>query len=422
MTQRRPLPVTRPHCPQCGLPAWFEREGSGRFKRKGTWANGRWFRFRCPRLRSGRPANHLQQTIDIHGQPVELTRRTFRRQLSGRPMCPGEESSGKACGEPLTLARELKTLAPGEHRYFVCKNIRCDEWNRYNVHLKVGRKWKRVRLVRGPRVAEFGVDRCPKCGEKGTLRSRGRFGKTRQYLQRLRRVKCIACSSVFRLTSVGTLEKAPLPGFQRAHDPPRCPQHGEMVRSSNSRRADVGIVYLWRCRRRRCRERALLDRRGNPVPAKKPAPKERIAFGCEMPGCFELRTDQVDWRKRYCPGHTRLSYFQRWKHKRRLQRALDGDQTMRPGAKVFRGLAIPADDRRKAFGRLLRSELNRQNLTPGAAARRTLLPVGTVQNWVRGVSLPRDWEEFNRFLRALGIDAHLFESYYPRGRPAPGGR
>ncbi len=415
MAKWRQLPVPRPRC-QCGALVWVQGEGSGRFRRNGAWAKGRWFRFSCPGYRLGGSGTHFHAAIDIDGQPVELTRRHFRVQLAGRPKCSGEVSSGEDCRELLTAHRKLKTAAAGEYRYFVCTNIRCDGYGEYRAHMKTGPGWKRVILPRGPRVVDFGVDRCPNCGEKGTLRSRGRFGKTRQYPQRLRRVRCNACGSVFRQTPGGKLKKAPPPGFQWAHAPPRCSRHGEMTRSSNSRRPHLGIIYRWRCPRKRCQETALLDRTGKPVPPKEPPRKPSVAFGCKMPGCEELRADQLDGRKRYCVNHTRLSYFLRWKLKRRLLRAMNRDESSRSDTKTFRGSRLLGDeDRRKSFGRLLRQELMRRNLTPGAAARKTSLPVGTVQNWSRGVSLPRDKRKFERLARGLGIDLAQFGGYLMAG-------
>lgn len=91
------------------------------------------------------------------------------------------------------------------------------------------------------------------------------------------------------------------------------------------------------------------------------------------------------------------------------------DQTMRSDAKIFRGHGVLNEDRRKSFGRLLRQELITRDLTPGAAARRTRLKMGTVQNWSRGVSLPRDRGKFEQFARDLGIDLTPFEGYLETG-------
>lgn len=410
MAKQRRLPVARPSCP-CGRVTWFQGEGSGRFKRNGTWATGRWFRFSCPNYRSGSKGVHLHEVVDIQGRPIELTRRNFHVEPpGGRPRC-----SGEGCREPLTAARMVLTVAAGEHRYFVCRNIRCEEYSKYRAHLRTDQGWKRVTLARGPRVRDFGIDRCPDCGEEGMLRSRGHFPKTREYSQRLSRVRCDSCSAVFRLMAPGSLAKAPRPGFQRAHERPRCPDHGEMVRKGNYQRADLGIIYRWRCQRNHCQEAVLLDRNGTPVPPTARPRKLPIIFGCDMPGCEELRTDQLDGRKRYCLNHSRLSYFQRWRVKKRLLEAMSRDQTMRSDAKIFRGHGVLNEDRRKSFGRLLRQELITRDLTPGAAARRTRLKMGTVQNWSRGVSLPRDRGKFEQFARDLGIDLTPFEGYLETG-------
>jgi hypothetical protein len=130
-----------------------------------------------------------------------------------------------------------------------------------------------------------------------------------------------------------------------------------------------------------------------------------------MPGCHEARENQTDGRKRYCPSHSKLSYFQRWKQKKKIREYSSGS-LIEPARPVLVNRQLTLDAARRAeFGQLLRGELEKLGLTPGGAARKASLPTGTIQNWARGVSRPRNRDEFLRFARRVGLELSLFSNH-----------
>ena len=413
MLRHHGVSLARPTC-WCGTRPHLQRQGSGPFKRGGAWSRGKWFRFVCPHYRAGRRApSHLNEAVDGHGTSVELTHRRPRRDIQGRPKCRGAE-----CGGWLTASGGTRTTLEGSGRYFVCTNIRCDEYRQHRFFLRTPQGWRKVNLPRGPRLKDVGVRRCPTCKKEGTLRSQGLFKATGQYRRRLPRIKCRSCGTIYRLVRPGELEKAPLPGFQLKHPAPPCRHHGAMVRGSNHRREGIGPVYRWSCGHRGCSEFVYLDADGHPVPPPEPAkPDQPLVWRCGMPGCHEARGNQTDGRKRYCTSHSRLSYFQRWKQKKKIRDYSSGNRGIEPVRPALVNRQLTHDAALRAeFGQLLRGELGKLGLTPGGAARKASLPTGTIQNWARGVSRPRNREEFIRLARRVGLKPSLFSNHLAADR------
>jgi hypothetical protein len=391
------LPFDRPSC-SCGRPAWFQRHGAGLVKRGDRLEDSEWWRFICRDYRKGTADNHFHGTVDSEGRRVELTNRKPRETIKGRPPC--SECHG------LLTARSFKNTVQGRGRYFVCTNPDCVRQGGHQLHLQKGSRWTPVELPRGPKPKDFGIGKCPECGRSGTLRSQGHFKGTEQYKQPLPRIQCQRCKTRFRLLEYGKLEKAPAPGFQRKHDPPRCPVHGRAMERGPSKVRNGIRLYRWRCSRTRCQKFVLLDNEGRPTSSDQARVDEARVNRrhCALLGCREPRVDQLDGRKRYCVEHSKLSYFQRWKVKRDRRAAI-----VRQGQLVLGGTARKAKMGAIEFGGWLAEELGLLGETHRSAARRTGIPWKTIYNWLAGISMPAQGDpQLIHLLETLGIDPNRF--------------
>ncbi len=401
MLRRQSLRPQPPMC-QCGRRTQLHRQGRGPFTRAGRREAGFWTRFTCPNYRRGISHNHFHGVIDGQGRPVELSRRHFKINLPGRPQCT-------ECSE-LLATHAFNPLRNGGGRYFTCTTRGCSRRGEYLFHQEQeGGRWLPVYSAPGPKPQNLGTDECPGCGERGKLRSRGYFNKTRKYRKPYRRVECQACRQTFRLIQPGVLESAPAPGFQAKHKPPFCSVHGTaMRRGASLKRQDVGRFYQWRCRRARCKDSVLLDSNGSPVaPTPKRTPAINLRLRCEMLGCNHPRDNQIDGRKRYCREHSRLSAFQRWREQKKRRIAI-GDEihTRFRSAKVLIGTAsgqtagAPTE-----LGSWLSVELQKRGESYRTAARKADLNARKIYNWVAGISVPRrDDPDFARLIDRLRID------------------
>lgn len=387
----------RPTCP-CGRRTWVNGQGSGLFKRSGLFEKGDWFRFACRLYRQGSADDHFHGVADSKGRPVELLRRKPRDPIKGRPRC-------SECRELLT-AHGFKETSQGKGRYFVCTKPDCNAQGAYQLHYEKDGRWRLAKPARGPKPRDFGVDKCPACKRRSTLRSRGLFKSTRDYRQRLQRVVCQHCRATFRLVEYGKLEKAPSPGFQRKHDPPTCPVHGCAMKRGTTYRQGAIRVYRWRCSRSGCQRSVLLDGHGRPASSDQTRVEVVRAKPrrCAMLGCREVRVDQVDGRKRYCVSHSKLSYFQRWRVKRDRRAAIT-----REGQLVLVGTARTATAAATEFGGWLAAELGLRGETHRSAARKTGIPWKTIYNWLAGISMPAEGDpQLLRLVQTFGIDPNGF--------------
>jgi hypothetical protein len=298
----------------------------------------------------------------------------------------------------------FKNTYLGRGRYFRCTQEDCLHAGNNQFHQQQRGKWRPVSLTRGPRPSDFGVDVCPECETRGKLRSRGRFNKTRKYKTRIRRIFCAECEATFRLIAPGNLEKAPAAGFQRKHRPPECRIHARaMERSSNHRRGDLR-VYWWRCTRRPCLERIVLDGNGRAVESTRARKVEMPRLLCGMMGCKQPRRDEVDGRKRYCIEHSGLSYFQRWWLKRR-RRALIAETLDQRTRGSGRRSAVFLNE----WGGWLAKELAGRGETYKSAARKADLAPKTVYNWLTGRARPEgDDPKWAHFTKRFAIDPNAF--------------